>query len=87
MSCARRNDPAVIVEDNCCQCNYAALRRMIKVAEVEVVYATFHVDVGETPFFIALDYNRKKVSAAVIDSTAKGVDEWIDKLTQWRPNI
>lgn len=34
---------------------------MVKVGEVEVVYATFHVDVGETPFFVALDYTKKKV--------------------------
>lgn len=35
---------------------------MVDVAEVEVIYATFHVDVGETPFFVALDYTKKKVS-------------------------
>lgn len=34
---------------------------MVEVGEVEVVYATYHVDVGETPFFVALDYTRKKV--------------------------
>lgn len=50
------------MEDNCCQCNYVALRKMVDVAEVEVIYATFHVDVGETPFFVALDYTKKKVS-------------------------
>ncbi|KAK0167112.1 hypothetical protein PV327_004554 [Microctonus hyperodae] len=58
--CIKYDDDATVVEDNCCQCNYAALRRMIDVGEVEVVYATFHVDVGETPFFVALDYTRKK---------------------------
>ena len=50
------------MEDNCCQCNYVALRKMVDVAEVEVIYATFHVDVSETPFFVALDYTKKKVS-------------------------
>lgn len=50
------------MEDNCCQCNYVALRKMVDVAEMEVIYATFHVDVGETPFFVALDYTKKKVS-------------------------
>lgn len=29
--------------------------------EIEVIYATFHVDVGETPFFVALDYTKRKV--------------------------
>lgn len=59
----RRNDTAIIVEDNCCQCNYAALSRMIDIGEpgdIEVIYATFHVDVGETPFFVALDHSKKK---------------------------
>lgn len=42
---------------------------MVEVAEVEVIYATFHVDVGETPFFVALDYTRKKVCPP-IDSLA-----------------
>lgn len=60
-----------MVEDNCCQCNYVALRKMVDVAEVEVIYATFHVDVGETPFFVALDFTRKKVSPrSFIDSHA-----------------
>lgn len=59
--CFRHDDDAIVVADNCCQCNYAALRRMIDIGEVEVVYATFHVDVGETPFFVALDYTRQKV--------------------------
>ncbi|XP_058798543.1 diacylglycerol lipase-alpha isoform X1 [Phymastichus coffea] len=63
--CARRNDDAIIVADNCCQCNYAALRRMIEIGDIEVVYATFHVDVGETPFFVALDYTKKKVVVSI----------------------
>lgn len=59
---ARHEDEATIVEDNCCRCNYAALSRMmLDLGEIEVVYATFHVDVGETPFFVALDYTKRKV--------------------------
>ncbi|XP_011501832.1 PREDICTED: sn1-specific diacylglycerol lipase alpha [Ceratosolen solmsi marchali] len=63
--CTHYKDDAIIVEDNCCQCNYAALRRMVEVGEVEVVYATFHVDVGETPFFVALDYTKRKVVVSI----------------------
>ncbi|KAK2588417.1 hypothetical protein KPH14_004418 [Odynerus spinipes] len=63
--CGNHQDEATIVEDNCCQCNYAALRKMVEVGEVEVVYATFHVDVGETPFFVALDYTKKKVVVSI----------------------
>ncbi|XP_012144410.1 inactivation no afterpotential E isoform X4 [Megachile rotundata] len=63
--CGGHQDEATIVEDNCCKCNYAALRKMVEVAEVEVIYATFHVDVGETPFFVALDYTKKKVVVSI----------------------
>ena len=28
---------------------------------IDVVYATFHVDVGETPFFISVDYNKSAI--------------------------
>ncbi|XP_016913119.1 diacylglycerol lipase-alpha isoform X3 [Apis cerana] len=63
--CGGNEDEATVVEDNCCQCNYVALRKMVDVAEVEVIYATFHVDVGETPFFVALDYTKKKVVVSI----------------------
>ncbi|KAL6261288.1 hypothetical protein P5V15_008810 [Pogonomyrmex californicus] len=58
-------DTTVIVEDNCCRCNYAALSRMLDLGEIEVVYATFHVDVGETPFFVALDYTKRKIVISI----------------------
>nr|CAD7568831.1 unnamed protein product [Timema californicum] len=63
--CRSQKDPAVIIKDNCCHCNYAALRKMVEVGEVEVVYATYHVDVGETPFFVAVDYSKKKVVLSI----------------------
>jgi sn1-specific diacylglycerol lipase len=59
------NDGATIVSDNCCQCNYAALRQMVEIGEVEVVYATYHVDVGETPFFVAVDFTRHKIVISI----------------------
>lgn len=40
----------------------------MEIGQVEVVYATFHVDVGETPFFVALDYSNKKVSILLISN-------------------
>ncbi|PSN43976.1 hypothetical protein C0J52_17096 [Blattella germanica] len=63
--CVGANDGATIVSDNCCQCNYAALRRMVEIGEVEVIYATYHVDVGETPFFVAVDYTRRKIVISI----------------------
>ncbi|KAJ8958539.1 hypothetical protein NQ318_002334 [Aromia moschata] len=54
-----------IVEDNCCQCNYAALSKLIDYGDIEIIYATYHVDVGQTPFFVALDYDRKKIVISI----------------------
>jgi hypothetical protein len=75
-ACRGHEDETTIVEDNCCRCNYAALSRTLDLGEVEVVYATFHVDVGETPFFVALDYTKRKVrrchwfSSSIIPSSS-----------------
>jgi len=63
--CIGANDGATIVSDNCCQCNYAVLRQMVEIGEVEVVYATYHVDVGETPFFVAVDFTRHKIVISI----------------------
>ncbi|XP_066600211.1 diacylglycerol lipase-alpha isoform X2 [Prorops nasuta] len=65
LACGSQGDQATIVDDNCCQCNYATLRKMVEVGEVEVIYATFHVDVGETPFYVALDYSKQKVVVSI----------------------
>ncbi|XP_011260986.1 sn1-specific diacylglycerol lipase alpha isoform X6 [Camponotus floridanus] len=63
---ARHEVEATIIEDNCCRCNYAALSRMmLNLGEIEVIYATFHVDVGETPFFVALDYTKRKIVVSI----------------------
>lgn len=64
--CWKRSDEDVeVVDDNCCRCNYATLRKLIDLGDIEIVYATYHVDVGETPFFVALDYDRKKIVISI----------------------
>ncbi|XP_074029499.1 inactivation no afterpotential E [Leptinotarsa decemlineata] len=65
--CRKRTDGTKpqIVKDNCCQCNYAVLEKLTEQGDIEIVYATYHVDVGQTPFFVALDYDRKKVVISV----------------------
>ncbi|KAK8787074.1 hypothetical protein V5799_023147, partial [Amblyomma americanum] len=40
----KKRDRALVVEDNCCYCNYAALRHMVNNHNMEVVYVTYHVD-------------------------------------------
>lgn len=65
---AKEGAHPVIVDDNCCSCNYAAMNRMMGATgdgDVEVIYTTFHVDVGETPFFVAVDYAREKVVVSI----------------------
>lgn len=37
----------------------------METGDVQVVYATFHVDVGITPFFVAVDYARKKIVVSI----------------------
>nr|XP_022907133.1 sn1-specific diacylglycerol lipase alpha isoform X1 [Onthophagus taurus] len=62
----QKRDNIEIIEDNCCACNYAALEKIIsKRGNIEVIYATYHVDVGETPFYVALDFDRKKVVVSI----------------------
>lgn len=54
-----------VVDDNCCRCNYAVLQKLSDIGDIEIIYVTYHVDVGETPFFVALDYDRKKVVISI----------------------
>ncbi|XP_071639889.1 diacylglycerol lipase-alpha isoform X4 [Temnothorax longispinosus] len=62
---SHHEDIPTIIEDNCCRCNYAAMSKMLDFGEIEVVYTTFHVDVGETPFYVALDYTKRKIVISI----------------------
>ncbi|XP_018908023.2 diacylglycerol lipase-alpha isoform X1 [Bemisia tabaci] len=55
------DDEPVIIEDNCCHCNYTAFKNMVASGDIDVVYATYHVDIGETPFFVVIDYTKQKI--------------------------
>jgi len=55
------NSGNIIVDDNCCNCNLAAMKQVLRNKQIEVVYATFHVDVGETPFFISVDFTKRVI--------------------------
>lgn len=63
--CSTQTSEPEVVEDNCCGCNVAAMRRMVPAEEFELVYATYHVDVGETPFFVALDHKKRAVVISI----------------------
>lgn len=63
-SCGSRRHTEVI-NDNCCMCNYGALQKMLPAGDIEVVYVTYHVDVGETPFLVAIDYSKQKIVISI----------------------
>lgn len=65
LNCRKASADVEVVDDNCCRCNYAVLQKLNEIGDIEVIYATYHVDVGETPFFVALDYDRKKVVVSI----------------------
>ena len=46
-------------------CNTAALYKMAPSEDLELIYVTYHVDVGETPFFVALDHSRQAVVISI----------------------
>ncbi|PIK53148.1 putative sn1-specific diacylglycerol lipase alpha [Apostichopus japonicus] len=49
----------------CCQCNYTALLELSGLDPNDIVFGTFHSAVWETPFFVALDHEHKKVILAI----------------------
>ncbi|XP_074647959.1 diacylglycerol lipase-alpha-like [Tubulanus polymorphus] len=63
--CKKTKRKPDIVEDNCCSCNYAALKEMSGLQDADFIYVTYHVDIGETPFFVALDHKDKKVVISI----------------------
>lgn len=54
-----------MIQDNCCLCNYAALKKTLQMGDIDIVYATYHVDVGETPFFVAVDYTHRAIVISI----------------------
>ncbi|KAF5296341.1 hypothetical protein FQA39_LY12558 [Lamprigera yunnana] len=54
-----------VIEDNCCHLNRATLQTLSELGNIEIIYATYHVDIGKTPFFIALDYDREKIVISI----------------------
>ena len=63
--CNQKPMESVVLEDNCCGCNFAAFAKMCDLPETYVVYINYHVDVGETPFLVALDFSRKAIVISI----------------------
>ncbi len=45
--CCCPHDNTVLVEDNCCECNYAAMRKLGQFKNTDMIYVTYHVDVSK----------------------------------------
>ena len=69
----KKDEKAVLVSDNCCSCNMAALKQVLAQKNCDLVYGTFHVDVGETPFFTGVDYEKKVVVISIRDTLSMQV--------------
>ncbi|KAM3919331.1 diacylglycerol lipase-alpha isoform 1-T1 [Leptodactylus fuscus] len=57
-----------IEEDNCCGCNAIAIKRHFldeNMNMVDIVYTSCHDAVYETPFFVAVDHDKKKVVISI----------------------
>lgn len=86
-NCRKDSDSGEVVDDNCCRCNYAVLQKLNEIGDIEIVYATYHVDVGETPFFVALDYDRKKVVVSIRGTLSMQVSVFCTPLIQGRMGV
>ncbi|XP_050533463.1 diacylglycerol lipase-beta [Daktulosphaira vitifoliae] len=60
-----RTKPTVIQEDNCCLCNFAAVRYMSKLHSKDILYASFVNHIFELPFFVALDHETSSIVISI----------------------
>ncbi|XP_054625754.1 diacylglycerol lipase-alpha isoform X3 [Dunckerocampus dactyliophorus] len=68
VSGSRLSQSVTVEEDNCCGCNVLAIRRHFLDQErkqVHIVYTSCHDAVYETPFFVAVDHEKKKVVISI----------------------
>ncbi|KAG7473965.1 hypothetical protein MATL_G00101460 [Megalops atlanticus] len=68
VSGSRLAQSVTVEEDNCCGCNVLAIRRHFldqDLKQVHIVYTSCHDAVYETPFFVAVDHDKKKVVISI----------------------
>ncbi|XP_077479498.1 diacylglycerol lipase-alpha isoform X2 [Stigmatopora argus] len=68
VSSSRLSQSVTVEEDNCCGCNVLAIRRQFldrELKQVQIVYTSCHDAVYETPFFVAVDHEKKKVIISI----------------------
>lgn len=42
----------LLVDDNCCRCNFAALQQLTGLKHMDIIYATYHVDVCKSYYLL-----------------------------------
>ncbi|XP_006813555.1 diacylglycerol lipase-beta-like [Saccoglossus kowalevskii] len=52
-------------QDNCCECNTAALKDVTGLKDCDIIYCNFHNSVYEIPFFVALDHSQLAVIISI----------------------
>ncbi|KAG8185295.1 hypothetical protein JTE90_023903 [Oedothorax gibbosus] len=57
--------PSYIVDDNCCRCHTAALKRATGLSDEDLIYVSFHNRVYEVPFCVAVDHSTCSVVVSV----------------------
>jgi len=51
--------------DNCCYCNFSALKDTVKVENGDLLYTSFRNNVFQTPFFVAIDHSTNSIVIAI----------------------
>lgn len=54
-----------IINDNCCQCHTAAIRKTTEISDEDIVYCSFHNQIYEIPFYVVIDREKQAVVVAV----------------------
>lgn len=64
--CIRKNpSPFQIEGDNCCFLHSGSANDLIQVQNAELVFCSFHDEVYQTPFLVALDHGKKSIVIAI----------------------
>ncbi|KAL3876663.1 hypothetical protein ACJMK2_034468 [Sinanodonta woodiana] len=63
--CSCLNTRSDVHHDNCCQCHTAAIKKFTNIHADDLVYVSFHNQIFEIPFFVAIDREDNAVVVAI----------------------
>ncbi|KAG9509505.1 Sn1-specific diacylglycerol lipase alpha [Fragariocoptes setiger] len=78
-------DTPIVLEDNCCSCNYASVESRLSSHNYDIIYMTYHVDISRVPFLVAADHSKQTIVIAMrgsmsLDDMITDMNGQIDKL-------